>query len=334
MPNDGDSGTLSIMSNIRVLVTGGTGFIGSALAKLLESTSKFDIRIAVRQKSLLQNIPSVVVGDITQDTDWTTSLEGIDVVVHTAARVHVMHDSAANPLDDFRLVNTQGTLNLAQQAVESGVHRFIFLSTIGVNGAETTDNPYQADDEVAPHSSYALSKYEAESGLMKIADQSRMSVVVIRPPLVYGAGAPGNWATLMRLLWRGLPLPLGYIQNKRSFVGLENLLDLIKVCIVHPAAANQIFLVSDNEDISTTELLRRISLSLGKSNRLLPVPVGLLKLGASITGKKDLARSLCGSLQVDISKTQKLLDWEAPVSLDNGIKQAAKCFLASLSKEG
>jgi len=319
------------MSKPRVLVTGGTGFVGSALAKTLAMNSQFDVRVAVRQETVTCDVSSVAVGNITQFTDWAASLVGVDVVVHTAARVHVMRDSVSDPLKEFRLVNTHGTLNLARQAVKAGVSRLIFLSSIGVNGAETTDSPYKADSEIAPHSSYALSKYEAELGLLEISRSSTMDVVVIRPPLIYGPDAPGNWATLMRWMWRGLPLPLGRIHNERSFVGLGNLLDLIVTCIDHPAAADQIFLVSDDDDISTTELIRNISTALGKPARLIPVPVGLLEVGAAMVGKRDLALSLCGSLQIDISKTRNFLGWNPPISLRAGLKSTAACFLASLS---
>jgi len=243
--------------------------------------------------------------------------------VHCAARVHVMADTAANPLAEFRRVNVQGTLNLARQAAAAGVRRFAFVSSIGVNGAETFGLPFSAQDVAAPHSPYAVSKYEAELGLQALAAETGMEVVIIRPPLVYGLGAPGNFGSLIRWLRRGVPLPLGAIHNQRSLVSLDNLVDLIVTCLTHPAAINQTFLVSDGEDVSTTELLRRMGQALGRPARLVPVPVSWLKLAAKLVGKPDVAQRLCGSLQVDIEKTRRLLGWTPPLSLDQGLKRAA-----------
>jgi nucleoside-diphosphate-sugar epimerase len=251
-------------------------------------------------------------------------LTGCETVVHLAARVHVMADTAADPLEEFRRVNVQGTLNLARQAAVAGVRRFVFVSSIGVNCAETYRRPFTAHDEVAPHSPYAVSKYEAELGLQALAAETGMEVVIIRPPLVYGPGAPGNFGSLLRWLKRGVPLPLGAIHNQRSLVALDNLVDLIITCLTHPAAANQTFLVSDGEDVTTTELLRRMGQALGRPAHLIPVPVSWLKLAAKLVGKPDVAQRLCGSLQVDIEKTRRLLDWTPPISLDEGLKKAAE----------
>ena len=324
---------MTTMNINRVLVTGATGFIGSALVKSLNSSSNFEVRGAVRGKTLESDASSITVGDLTQFTDWAPALDGIDVVVHSAARVHIQNDSASDSLDEFRKVNTFGTLNLARQAEEAGVSRFIFLSTIGVNGTRTTDRRYDADSDVAPQSPYAISKHEAELGLLEISRHSRMKVAVIRPPLVYGPDAPGNWGRMVHWLWRGTPLPLGAIHNKRSYVGLDNLVDLVTTCIDHPAATNQIFLVSDGADISTTELLHRVSESLGKKARLFPVPAWLLKLGAYAIGKQESVHRLCGSLQIDISKTRELLNWNPSVRLQDGLQRSAEHFLTSLSMQ-
>jgi nucleoside-diphosphate-sugar epimerase len=243
--------------------------------------------------------------------------------MHCAARVHVMAESLADPLAEFRRVNVQGTLNLARQAAAAGVRRFVFVSSIGVNGAETFQQSFTSEDSVAPHSPYAVSKYEAELGLQALAAETGMEVVIIRPPLVYGPGAPGNFGSLMRWLKRGVPLPLGAIHNQRSLVALDNLVDLIVLCLTHPAAANQTFLVSDGEDVSTSELLRRMGQALDRPARLLPVPQSWLKLAAAMVGKSDVAQRLCGSLQVDISKTRRLLVWTPPISLDEGLRRAA-----------
>jgi nucleoside-diphosphate-sugar epimerase len=221
-----------------------------------------------------------------------------------------------------------GTLNLARQAAERGVQRFIFLSSVKVNGEQTlSGKQFAAQDKAVPVDAYAISKWEAEQGLLKIAQESRMEVVIIRPPLVYGPGVKANFLAMMRWLHKGLPLPLGAIQNKRSFVALDNLVDLVVTCLDHPAAANQVFLAGDGEDLSTPELLRRLGLALGSPARLLPVPVPLLKSGAALLGKSDMAQRLCGSLQVDISKARTLLGWSPPISVDEGLRRTAQFFL-------
>ena len=268
-----------------------------------------------------------VVGDINGNTLWVNALTGCSAVVHLAARVHVMADTADNPLDEFRRVNVQGTLNLARQAASAGIRRFVFISSVGVNGAETFGVPFREDDISVPHSPYAVSKYEAELELQLLAAETDMKIAIIRPTLVYGPNAPGNFGSLMRWLKRGIPLPLGAIHNQRSLVALSNLADLIVTCLTHPAAANQTFLVSDGEDLSTTQLLRRMGAALGKPARLIPVPVLMLKLGAAIVGKPELAQRLCGSLQIDMSKTQKLLGWTPPFSIDESLQKAAEGYL-------
>jgi len=237
-----------------------------------------------------------------------------------------MAEMALNPLDEFRRVNVQGTLNLARQAAKSGVYRFVFISSVGVNGAATLKKPFTEEDQAQPHSLYAQSKYEAELGLKALATETGMEVVIIRPPLVYGPGAPGNFGSLMRWLQRGIPLPLGAIHNQRSLVALDNLIDLIVTCIDHPGAANQTFLVSDGEDVSTTELLRRMGRAMNCPARLVPVPAGFLKTAAALLGKRDMAQRLCGSLQVDIRKTREMLGWRPPLTLDQGLKKAGEGF--------
>jgi UDP-glucose 4-epimerase len=235
-----------------------------------------------------------------------------------------MADKAADPLEEFRRVNVQGTLNLARQAAAAGVRRFVFISSIKVNGEATQlGRSFTADDAPAPLDAYGVSKMEAEQGLRELAAQTGMEVIIIRPPLVYGPGVKANFAAMMRWLQRGVPLPLGAIHNQRSLVALDNLVDLIVTCHTHPAAANQTFLVSDGEDVSTSELLRRMGQALDRPARLLPVPQSWLKLAAAMVGKSDVAQRLCGSLQVDISKTRQLLSWTPPLSLDQGLKRAA-----------
>lgn len=249
-------------------------------------------------------------------------------VVHLAARVHVMRDKSSDPLTEFRRVNVDGTANLALQAAAAGVQRFVFLSSIKVNGESTElRRPFTADDAPAPEDPYSVSKHEAELLLRQIAADTGMEVVIIRSPLVYGPGVKANFESIMKWLCRGVPLPLaGVTQNRRSFVALDNLVDLIVTCLKHPAAANQTFLVSDGEDLSTAELLKRIGAAMGHPARLFYLPPGLLKLGAAVMKKPDIFQRLCGSLQLDIAKTRQQLGWIPPVSVDEGLRRAAEGF--------
>lgn len=317
----------------RILLTGVSGFIGSALANAIHDKD-FNLNGAVRKKS--NAIPTFVeqfeVGNISPDTSWQLALDSVDVVIHLAARVHVMHETITNPLAEFRCINTEATLNLAKQAAENGVKRFIYLSSIKVNGEFTQPKKlFTEDDEFVPIEPYALSKYEAEQELLKLAKSSNMEVVIIRPPLVYGAGVKANFLSMLNWIYKGIPLPFGLIKNKRSLVAVDNLVDLILTCIEHPAAANEVFLVSDGEDLSTTELLNRVANALGKKSLLIQVNQKLLEFGLSLFGKNDLAQRLCGSLQVDISKTKKLLDWTPPISVDEELHKTAQHFLRSKS---
>jgi nucleoside-diphosphate-sugar epimerase len=241
-----------------------------------------------------------------------------------------MNDSATDPLAAFRAANVAGTLTLARQAAESGIRRFIFISSIKVNGEETRPGtPFSASDIPSPIDPYGISKAEAETGLQQIARDTGMEVVIIRPPLVYGPGVKANFQSMMRWLQRGVPLPFGSIQNKRSLVALDNLVDLITVCIDHPDAANQIFLAADGDDMSTPELLRRVAAALGTRARLLPVPQSALIGAASLIGKPAVAQRLCSSLQVDISAARDILGWQPPLSVKEGLRQTAEWFLRS-----
>lgn len=313
-----------------ILVTGATGFVGGTVVRrLLADDQSQSIAVAVRRDDQRwpQRVFPRVMGDLEPSNNWSIALADVSAVVHCAARVHVMADTATDPLEEFRRVNVQGTLNLARQAAVAGVRRFVFISSIKVNGESTQPgHPFTADDAPAPSDAYGISKREAEQGLRELSAQTGMEVVIIRPPLVYGPGVKANFAAMMRWLQRGVPLPLGALHNQRSLVALDNLVDLIVTCMTHPAAANQTFLVSDGEDVSTTELLRRMGQAMNRPARLIPVPASGLKLAATLVGKQDVAQRLCGSLQVDIEKTRQLLGWRAPLTLDQGLKKAAEGF--------
>lgn len=318
-----------------VLVSGANGFVGKALCAEL-SRLGHAVRAAVRSSTLqVENIEAISIGEINAETDWTDALRGIKVVIHLAARVHVMNDNAVDPLDELRKVNVDGAVNLARQAAKAGVQRYIFISSIKVNGeGALLGQPYTVENQPAPIDAYGISKREAEDALRQLADQTGMELVIIRPPLVYGPGVKANFYSMMRWLEKGVPLPLGAIHNKRSFVALDNLVDLIVTCIAHPSAANQTFLAGDGEDLSTTELLQRLGKALGKPAKLLPLPSWVLKTGAILLGKRDMAQRLCNSLQVDISKTRDLLGWTPPVSVDDALKKTAADFLLHNSQPG
>ncbi|WP_439888862.1 UDP-glucose 4-epimerase family protein [Pseudomonas sp. MBLB4123] len=318
----------------KIFVTGASGFVGSAVLERLQRNPKAQVLALVRNKYTRLSTQGVSVHIATLEESLEgVPLESVDVLIHCAARVHVMHEQASDPLAEFRKVNVEGTLNFARQAAAAGVRRFIFISSIKVNGEGTPLGvPYLADAQAAPADPYGISKMEAEQGLRALAAETGIEVVIIRPTLVYGPGVKANFLNMMRWLHKGVPLPFGAIHNRRSLVALDNLVDLIVTCIDHPAATNQTFLVSDGEDLSTTELLRRMATALGKPARLLPVPSWLLERGAALLGKQALSQRLCGSLQVDIAKTRELLNWTPPVSVDEALRKTAKHFLEQQSK--
>lgn len=312
------------LSKMPVLITGASGFIGREITNQL-ITHGANVRAAVRKVSKVDL--ERLAPTLGSQANWYPVLEGASAVIHTAARAHMLNDQSADPLAVFREVNTVGTLVLARQAAAMNVKRFVFLSSIGVNGVENT-SPFREFDLPNPVEPYAVSKLEAEKGLLEIAKETGMEVVIIRPPLVYGPNAPGNFGRLVSAVRRGVPLPLGSVtRNRRTLVGLDNLVDLILTCLHHPAAANQIFLAGDGEDISTTDLLRKIALAFQVPSRLLPFPLAWLELGASVVGKKAIVNRLCGSLQVDIGKARSLLAWSPPLSLDQGLNKVVRGML-------
>jgi nucleoside-diphosphate-sugar epimerase len=311
---------------MRILITGGNGFIGSALAREFFLRGH-EVSISVRRIENAANVcnDQVFINDLGPSTNWREALDGQEVVVHTSARVHVMHETSQNPIDEFRKVNVEGTLNLARQAAEAGVHRFIFLSSIKVNGESTLlGKPFTADDVPNPQTAYGISKYEAEKGLFEISEKRGLNIVVIRLPLVYGPRVRGNFLGLIHWLAFGLPIPLGAVRNARSMVGIGNLVSFIGTCLANPAASNRILLVSDGEDISTSALLKRLAKALGKRPNLIPVPVFVLDFVLRLLGKKDFFTRLCGSLQADISASRSLLGWRPLFSVDEELQKTAK----------
>lgn len=307
-----------------ILITGASGFIGSKLVEQLVAVGSSNLTVVSRNKenSFAAGVKSFQIDSIENTHDWSLALKGIDVVIHCAARVHSVSNDHDESLEQFRIVNVDATLALANQAVENNVKRFIFVSSIGVNGISNT-KAFTVEDEPKPAEDYAISKFEAEIGLKKLLQGTNTEFVIIRPPLVYGLNAKGNFGHLFTLAQKRLPLPLGAIHNKRSLVSLDNLVDLMITCIAHPNAKNQTFMVSDDHDVSTTELVRLVTKASGKGAILLPIPVWCLKLLAACVGRRKMATKLCDSLLVDITHTKQLLGWSPPFSIEQGI---ARCF--------
>lgn len=307
------------------LVTGASGFVGRALvAELLARGIR--TREAVRRAITLHpGADCVAVGEVDNRTDWHGALTDVRLVVHLAARAHVMHESAADPLAAFRAINTEGTLNLARQAAEAGVCRFVFVSTIKVNG-EGRNTPYTEFDLASPQDPYAISKWEAEQGLRDIAARTGMEVVILRPPLVYGPGVGGNFLRLMRAVDKGWPLPLGAVDNRRSLIYLGNLVDAIIACLTHPEAANKTFLLSDDEDVSTPELVCRLAAALHRPARLIPVPPALLRIAGTVSGRRQAMDRLLGSLTIDGGANWSKLSWSPTISMETGLAETAAWY--------
>lgn len=311
---------------MRICVSGANGFLGRALCSYLSGDGHVVVR-TVRSKDK----EACAVGEIGPDTDWREALNGCDAVVHLAARVHVMHDKATEPMTEYRKVNVEGTRKLAQQAAQIGIKRFIFMSTIKVFG-EGRDIPYGENDQAAPEDAYAASKWEAEKVLSQIARETGMEVVVLRPPLVYGPGVKGNFFSLMRAIDRGVPLPLGGIRNRRSLIYLGNIVDAVRVCLVHPSAAGKTFAVSDRDDVSTPELVRRVAASLGCKSLLLPLPVAWMKWVGILLGKRKAVDRLVGSLAVETGSIHKELGWSPPFDMQAGISETAEWYRTLVTK--
>jgi UDP-glucose 4-epimerase len=301
------------------------------LERLVGSRS-YRARGAIRRDDVarIAGVDYVTVGDLGGATDWSAALDGCDVVIHAAARAHVLRDTAMDPAAEYRRVNVEGTLRLADQAIAAGVRRFVFVSSIKVHGEETApQRPFRPDDVPAPSDPYGQSKLDAEEGVRARIEPAGLEWVIVRPTLVYGPGVRANFLRMLQWLRRGIPLPLAAVQNRRSLIALDNLAALLERCAVHPAAANQIFLAADGEDLSTPELLRRLARAMGRHARLLPVPPAALLIAASLAGRRDVVRRLVGNLQVDVSKTCERLDWSPPITVDEGLEKTVRVFLAT-----
>jgi len=313
-------------------VSGANGFVGLKLCqKLLEEG--WYVRGAVRSSAAAVKLPKgtevIKVDAIGPHTGWAGKLDGIDTVIHLAARVHVMKETTDDPISEFRYVNTAGTEHLAWAAAKAGVRRLAYVSSIKVNGERTMGAPFTEDDEPAPEDPYAQSKWEAEQALQRISAETGLQTVVVRSPLVYGPGVKGNFLRLMQWVEKGIPLPLSVVRNRRSLIALDNLVDVLVECIESPQAAGQTFLVADGEDLSTSELIRSIGKALGRRVRLFPFPSLLLRLGVKLLGMEDVTSRLLDSLVVDTSKVKKLLNWDPPVSVWDGLQQTARWYLSN-----
>ncbi|WP_395608519.1 UDP-glucose 4-epimerase family protein [Pseudomonas sp. B22129] len=314
----------------KVLLTGSTGFVGRSILGALVG-AKYQV-VNVTRKSAATTLPGVEdhrVESLSGENDWAAPLKGVDAVIHSAGRAHIMNETHANPLQAFREVNVDATLNLARQAAAAGVKRFVFISSVKVNGEETeVSRAFSSSDAPAPLDAYGVSKMEAEQALLALANQVSMDVVIIRPVLVYGPGVKANFERMIATVDKGLPLPFRTINNRRSLVFIDNLVDLICLCIHHPAAANRVFLVSDGEDLSIAQILEKLAVAMNKKSRLFAFPQFLLSLAASLVGKKDFLQRLCGSLQVDITDTRERLGWVPPVSVDRAFAITASHYRA------
>lgn len=311
---------------MKVLVTGATGFVGRALCPLLRSRG-FEVRAAVRDPaSAGPDVEVARIDELGPATHWSAAVSGTDVVVHLAGRAHVLGEAGSDEAAKVRAVNVEGTVHLARAAARAGVRRLVFVSSVKVHGERNAGRPWTENDRPAPEDLYARSKWEAEQALDVLARTTGLEVTVLRPPLVYGPGVKANFLRLLRTVDRGLPIPLGAIRNRRSLVYVGNLADAIAACLAHPAAANRTFLVADGEDVSTPELVRRVADALERPARLVNVPLRLLRLGATLLGRRADFERLAGDLAVDSGAIRRDLGWQPPYSMRAGLEETARWY--------
>lgn len=316
----------------QILVTGATGFIGKMLCPALEAHG-FRVRRALRSDQADKKSNDIITGNITADTDWTDALQNVDVVVHLAARVHILNDISDNPYESYQEANVEGTRQLATTAANLGIQRFVFLSSIKVNGESTTSRtPFTENDVPQPSDPYGVSKWQAEQCLHEIHSNTALAVTIIRPCLVYGSGVKANFLSMMRWLDKGIPLPLGKTSNQRSMIFVDNLVDLIIATILNERASGETFLASDGQDVSTTDLLRYLGNAMGKPARLIPIPEPLMRIAFQSTGKGNYTDRLLGSLAVDSSKARQLLSWQPPFTLIEGLQRTARWYIEEKDK--
>jgi nucleoside-diphosphate-sugar epimerase len=314
----------------KILITGATGFVGKALFENLKSKKKYLVHLSTRtnQEKLFEGGKTFNIGEIDSNTNWKDALSGVDCIVHCAARAHMTENKQTDSLNAYRTINVDGTRNLAKQAVEINIKRFIFLSSIKVNGEETiASKSFKHNDISQPEDAYGISKCEAEQALLEISKQTGLEVVIIRPPLVYGERVKGNFLRLLDLVYKQIPLPFAKINNLRSFIGLDNLVDLIICCIDHPKAEGKIFLASDGEDLSTLDLIRKLSKFMNKSPRLFQVPQSIIQLIGRLVGKSSEVKRLFGSLRIDNSYAREILGWSPALSLDESLEKTVRWYL-------
>lgn len=322
-------GMEAVLSQHKIFITGASGFIGRILCSRLLAQGR-DVRGALLSGEdpslLVTGVEPAVIEPLGPDACWGTIISGVETIIHLAARVHIMHETAADPLSEFRKINTVATADLARQAANQGVKRFVFMSTIGVNGDNSGEKRFTSDDKPNPHNNYSVSKYEAEQLLLNISGETGMEVVIIRAPLVYGPGSPGNFLSLLNIVSKGIPLPFASVNNRRSLIYVGNLVDALATCATHPAAPGNTYLVSDGDDVSTPELLQRTAAALGVPARLFPFPVSLLRVLGKITGKSGAVNQLTGSLTVDSTRISRELGWHAPHTMQDGLRETAGWF--------
>lgn len=320
---------------VDLLVTGANGFVGRSVCAEANKRGLHVTGVVRSASQQFAGIKTITVDEIGSETNWTASIVGIDVVIHLAARVHVMKDTSSDPLHEFRKVNTEGSEHLARSAAAMGVRRFVYVSSIKVNGEESGDeSKFNEFDAPNPQDPYGVSKWESEQALHRIAQETGLEVVIVRPPLVYGAGVKGNFVQMLNVLAKGVPLPLASIQNLRSLIYVENLVDALILCATHPAAAGQTYLVSDGEDVSTPDLLRQLGIGIGCPARLFDCPLPLLKIAGRFAGKSEQVERLLGSLQVDNSKIRRELGWKPPYTLQQGLQETAQWYRDTSKRQG